>query len=171
MEQSREHNKGRAIGLLRGAGTRMASWFYVMHRALRLRGALMSTIHQAKFATIGLVKTDDRVRECIQDINDPLFWKSIYQLLRAVFPALRALRYADSAKPSMDKVYMLCHRLTQALTASKECLNDAVLFPSTVDVSLAQEMELLIDEEEEAGVEEGLVEDEEEQAEEGTDDG
>ena len=149
MEQSREHNNGRAIGLLRGAGTRMASWFYAMHRALRLRGALMSTIHQAKFATIGLVKTDDRVRECVQDINDPQFWKSIYQLLRAVFPALRALRYADSAKPSMDKIYMLSHRLTQALTASKECLNNAHLFPSTVDVSLAQEMGLLIDEDEE----------------------
>ena len=65
MEQSKEHNNGKATGLLRGAGTRMASWFYAMHRLLRNCGALISTIHQAKFATISLVKTDDRVRECI----------------------------------------------------------------------------------------------------------
>ena len=123
----------------------------------------MSTIHQAKFATIGLVKTDDRVRECVQDINDPQFWKFIYQLLHAVFPALRALHYADSAKPSMDKIYMLSHRLTQALTASKECLNNTHLFSLTIDVLLAQEMGLLIDEDEEdVEVEEEEEEEEEE---------
>ena len=54
---------------------------------------------------------------------------------------------------------MLSHRLTQALTASKECLNNAHLFPLTVDVSLAQEMGLLIDEDEE----EVEVEEEEEE--------
>ena len=150
MEQSKEHNNGRATGLLRGAGTRMASWFYAMHRLLRNRGALISTIHQAKFATISLVKTDDRVRECIQDINDLDFWKALYQLLRAVFPALRALRYADSSKPMMDKIYMLCHRLTQALEASKECLNNQELFPGDIDVALAQEMNIIIDQDEDS---------------------
>ena len=149
MEQTREHNNGKSIGLLRGAGTRMASWFYAMHRLLRLRGALMSTIHQAKFATISLVKTDDRVREAIQDINDPDFWKAIYQLLRAVFPALRALRYTDSSKPSMDKVYMLCHRLTQALNASKEGLNNEHLFPGDIEANLLREMDVLAEEDDE----------------------
>jgi hypothetical protein len=149
IEQSKEHNGGRALNLLRGTDVRMASWFYSMHRLLRSRAALMSTIHQAKFATIGLVKTDDRVRECIQDINDPEFWKAIYQLLRAVFPALRALRYADSGKPSLDKIYMLCNRLTLALNASKDPLSNQVLFPGQVDVGLELEMTITQEEDDE----------------------
>ena len=159
IEQSKEHNGGRSLNLLRGTDVRMASWFYSMHRLLRLRAPLMSTIHQAKFATISLVKTDDRVRECIQDINDPEFWKAMYQLLRAVFPALRALRYADSGKPSMDKMYTLCHRLTLALNASKEPLSNQVLFPREVDVGLEQEMAMAKaeDEEEELELEERFV--------------
>ena len=149
LQQSKEHNSGRSLNLLRGTDVRMASWFYSMHRALRLRAALMSTIHQAKFATISLVKTDDRVRECIQDINDTEFWKAIYQLLRAVFPALRALRYADSGKPSLDKIYTLCHRLTRALNSSKEPLSNQVLFPGDINVGLQQEMSMAQAEDEE----------------------
>ena len=49
MAQSSMYNKGRPVGLLRGAGTRFASWFYAMHQALRLRQALLSTIHQQNF--------------------------------------------------------------------------------------------------------------------------
>ena len=37
MAQSALENQGRKVGLLRGAGTRMALWFYAMMRALRLR--------------------------------------------------------------------------------------------------------------------------------------
>jgi hypothetical protein len=73
MEQTRAHNKGRQIGLLRGAGTRMATWFYAMHRGLCLRAALKATIHQAKFSELSLVKTDARVREAVLDINDDDF--------------------------------------------------------------------------------------------------
>lgn len=138
----------------------MASWFYSMHRLLRLRALLMSNIHQAKkFATISLVKTDDRARECIQDINDPEFWKAIYQLLRAVFPALHALRYADLGKPSMDKMYTLCHQLELALNASKEPLSNQVLFPREIDVGLELEMAMAQaeDEEEELELEERFV--------------
>ena len=125
----------------------MTSWFYSMHWLLRLRAPLMSTIHQAKFATIGLVKTEGRVQEYIQDLNDPEFWKAIYQLLRAAFPALCALRYADSGKPSLDKIHMICNRLTLALNASKEPLSNQVLFPGQVDVGLEQEMTIAEEEE------------------------
>ena len=120
----------------------------------------MSTICQAKFATISLVKTDDCVRECIQDINNPEFWKAMYQLLQAVFLALRALRYADSGKPSMiDKMYTLCHQIQLALNASKEPLSNQVLFPVKVDVGLEQEMVMAEaeDEEEELELEERFV--------------
>ena len=50
-------NGGRAIGLLRGAGTRFATWFYAMHRAQRLERALLATDHDPHFAKLDIVKT------------------------------------------------------------------------------------------------------------------
>ena len=57
MAQSSMANKGRKVGLLRGAGTRMALWFYAMMCLLRLRQALMATIHQQKFTDLSLNET------------------------------------------------------------------------------------------------------------------
>ena len=95
IKQSISANSGRAIaiGLLCGAGTRMATWFYAAHRALRLKDVLLATVHQPQFTDLELVKNDDRVRLAVLDIRDPMFWKSNYTPLRAIFPVLRALRY------------------------------------------------------------------------------
>jgi hypothetical protein len=49
-------------------------------------------------------------------------------VLRAVFPALRLLRYFDKSTPAMDKIYYLSHRTTIALEKSEEFLNDEALF-------------------------------------------
>ncbi len=40
-----------------------------------------------------------------QDIEDKFFWKAIYCLLRAVFPALKALQDCNATCPAMDKIY------------------------------------------------------------------
>ena len=101
MAQSALANRGRKVGLLRGAGTRMALWFYAMMRLLRLKQALMATIHQQKFTDLQLNET---VAMAVQDIENPDFWKCLYVLLRAVFPALRLLRYCDKSKPAIDKI-------------------------------------------------------------------
>ena len=127
IAQSTIANK-RAIGLLRGSGNRMGNWFYAMHRALRLKDALVATIHQSIFATLSIVKTDDRVRLAVMDVKSPTFWKSIYVLLRSVYPALRTLRYCDSNTPAMDKIFFLSHRVSCALQNSVEKLNDEELF-------------------------------------------
>ena len=127
MAQSSNYNKGRPVGLLRGAGTRFASWFYAMHRVLRLRQALLSTIHQQKFLELESVKKQS-VRQAIRDIEDKKFWKCLYILLRCVFPALRALRFCDASKPVMDKIFFLSHRTTEAIIRSQEFLNDPNLF-------------------------------------------
>ena len=50
-------NKGRKVGLLRGAGTRMALLFYAMMRVLRLKQALMATIHQQRFVDLTVNET------------------------------------------------------------------------------------------------------------------
>jgi hypothetical protein len=57
MAQSSLTNGGRAVGLLRGAGTRMALWFYAMLRLLRVRQPLTATVHQQKFVKLNLNKT------------------------------------------------------------------------------------------------------------------
>jgi hypothetical protein len=46
MAQSALANKGFSVGLLCGAGTRMAFWFYTMMHLFRLKGPLGATIHQ-----------------------------------------------------------------------------------------------------------------------------
>jgi hypothetical protein len=52
MHHSALANNGRKIGLLRGAGTRMASWFYAMVRALCLRQVLLATVHSVQFTNL-----------------------------------------------------------------------------------------------------------------------
>ncbi len=92
------------IGLLHGAGSRFATWFYAMHRALRMKPPFKATIHNPSFASLS---KNDCVAAAIVDIEDEVFWKAIYCFLRAVFPALKALQYCDSNIPAMDKVYFL----------------------------------------------------------------
>ena len=117
MAQSALANQGRKVGLLRGAGTRMALWFYAMILALRLRQPLTATIHQQKFVDLILNKS---AKAAVSDIKDDKFWKCIYMLLRAVFPALRLLHYCDKNKPAMDKIFFLSHSATVALEKSEE---------------------------------------------------
>ena len=100
MGQSSLANGGKKVGLLRGAGTRMAMWFYAMIRLLRLELPLKATVHQQKFTTLNL---NESARMSILDIKDDKFWKCLYLILRSTFPALKLLRYCNTNKPSMDK--------------------------------------------------------------------
>jgi hypothetical protein len=142
MAQSALANNGRKVGLLRGAGTRMALWFYAMLRLLRLKQPLRATIHQQKFVDLN---HNDSVRAAVHDIKDDKFWKCIYLLLRAVFPALRLLRYCDKSKPAMDKIFFLSHRTTLALEKSEEFLNDKQFFGSLrMDSNLDREGNIVL---------------------------
>ncbi len=130
MAQSALANAGRRVGLLRGASTRMASWFYAMMRILRHRNVLLATIHTTKFRDLS---KNDRVQGAVFDIEDPLFFKALFVLLRAVFPAIRALRYSDSNTPMMDKIYFPSKRTVLSLTSSIDALNNPDLFGKFVD--------------------------------------
>jgi hypothetical protein len=64
----------------------------------------------------------------------------MYILLCSVYPALRALCYCDSSKPSMDNIFFLSHRTTQAIEMSKESLDDESIFGSLkTDANLNRE--------------------------------
>ena len=52
QKQSKKHNEGRHIGLIRAAETRMAGQAIVMQRFLRLRPAIISTITSPEFRSI-----------------------------------------------------------------------------------------------------------------------
>ena len=64
----------------------------------------------------------------MRDVKDEKFWKCIYIILCAVFPALRLLCYCDKNKPTMDKIFFLSHRTTVALNKSEALLNNKLLF-------------------------------------------
>jgi hypothetical protein len=127
MAQSALANRGRKVCLICGAGTCMALWFYAMIRLIRLQQPLKATIHQHNFLDLALTNS---AKGTVHDIKDNNFWKCMYILLRAVFPALRALRYCDSNTPCMDKLYYLSHRTTVAIEKSQDDLNDKSLFGS-----------------------------------------
>jgi hypothetical protein len=130
-------NKGNQVGLLRGAGTRFASWFYAMMRLLHLKEPLKSTIYQQKFRDIFL---NASARAAVKDIGDEKLWKCMCILLRSVYPALRDLCYRNSSKPSMDKIFFLSHRTMQTIEISKESLDDESLFGSLkMDPNLSRE--------------------------------
>lgn len=58
--------------MLRGATTRMASWFYAMMRVLRHKDVLKATIHTLQFRE--LLK-NDKVRGAVRDIENATFLK------------------------------------------------------------------------------------------------
>jgi hypothetical protein len=107
VAQSALANIGRKVCLIRGAGTCVALWFYAMICLIPLQQPLKATIHQQKFLDLALTNS---AKGAVHDIKDNNFWKCMYILLRAVFPALRALQYCDSNTPCMDKLYYLSHR-------------------------------------------------------------
>lgn len=68
---------------------------------------LKTTVHGAAFTS---VLVNNKVELAVKDIDNKVFWKAIYILLRAVFHALKMLRYCDSNIPAMDKIFHLIKR-------------------------------------------------------------
>ncbi len=117
-----------SVPYLRCCGTRMTLWFYAMMRLIRLQQPLNATIHQHKLLDLSLTTS---AKGAVQDIKEENFWKCMYILIRAVFPALRALWYCDSNMPCMDKLFHLSHRTTVAIEDSLVDLNDESLLAAS----------------------------------------
>ena len=125
IAQSAAMNNGRKIGLLRGAGTQFATWFYAMVRVLRLKPVLLATVHNVEFRKLTLPR---RARLASRDVVNAGYFKAMYILLRSVFSALRLLCYSDSNTPALDKAGFLTHRTSVAIEKSVDLLNDSELF-------------------------------------------
>jgi len=107
--------------------------FYAMHRALRLRNALLATVHHPHFANLDIVKKNNRVMLAVLDIKNDQFWHVLYILLQSVYPALLSLRYTGANKPSMCKLFYLAHQVTKVLQISRDPVNDESVFSSFED--------------------------------------
>ena len=73
IAQTTKANGGRAVGLLRGAGTRFATWFYAIYRVLRLEGSLFATVHDPNFAKLDIVKTNNRDMLAVHGVKSKSF--------------------------------------------------------------------------------------------------
>ncbi len=129
MAQASHLNKRKRKGLLCGARTWFATWFYAMHRLLQQRQALKATIHNQTF--IDLPKTNGVIK-AVRDTEDNNFWKHIYVLLCALFSSLKALRLHNTNVSGMDKIYYLVHRACAAVAKSVAVLNDETLFGTII---------------------------------------
>ncbi len=121
-------------GLLHGAGTRFATCFYTVHRALPMKPAQKATNNNPSFASLS---KNDHVAAAVYDIKDEVFWKAIHCHLYDVFPALKALRYCDSNIPAMDKILVLVKWADEALLDLQLILDDQDLFGSMRGVMLS----------------------------------
>ena len=101
----------------------MATWLYAMTQVLHHKDVLLSTVHTVTFRDL---PKNDHTKAAIIDSTDRRFFKALYILLRALYPA--ALRYCDKNDPAMDKIYFLAHRTSLALEWSISLLDDMDLF-------------------------------------------
>ena len=75
--------------------------------------------------------------QAAEDVNDEKLWKANYILTRAIYPLLKLLRFSDSNKPGMDKLYYCLHQTRLSFSKSKYALDDTSLFSNAaVDKNL-----------------------------------
>jgi hypothetical protein len=89
MKQSRLHNAGKAIGLIRAADTRMAGYIIAFLRLLRLKPVVDSTVSSPEFIRLQIET------EMLHIMRKPEYWSALLLITRAVFSGLRVLRLAD----------------------------------------------------------------------------
>jgi hypothetical protein len=89
MNHSRLHNKGKSIGLIRAADTRMAGYIIAFLRLLRQKPVIDSTVAAPEFIRLE-VETS-----LVNILKKPEYWKGLLLITRAVFAPLRVLRLAD----------------------------------------------------------------------------
>ncbi len=106
-------------------GTRLTTWFYAIHCMLCLKRALKVIVYRVSF--VSLVK-HARVVPTVEYIEDDMFWRAIFCLLRAVFAALKTLRFCDSNQPMMDKILFFVNCSDCAQQISAFMLDDETLF-------------------------------------------
>lgn len=126
MVQATQLNKEKKIGLLWGAELNLLHGLMSCMGDFN-RGALW---RQPSITFINLSKTG-RIIEAIKDIEGIDFWKHIYFVPQALFPALKALWFFDTNFPGMDKIYYLIHSARCVIAKLVALLRNENLFAPT----------------------------------------
>ncbi len=85
----------------------------------------MATVHSPYFETL---VHNTKTALAVQDTENNQVWRAVYFLLRAMFPALRVLRYYDANKAAIDKIYFCGDQAQNALLRSNSLLSNYSLF-------------------------------------------
>ena len=96
-----------------------------MHRDLRMRKALFSTVSSAEFNTMAMNSILSKVVSYIQDNKA---WERIYVLLKILPPCLFNPCLADSNKSRMDKVLYYSRMTKISIIKSSSDLDNKELF-------------------------------------------
>jgi hypothetical protein len=135
INQSKQFNGGRKVGLIRAAGTRMAGHSYAQLRMLRLRGPLLATINSAAYINLKLKGVSKMVEAFLGNAD---MWEATFSLQRCLFPMIRVLRLGDMAAcGGMSKMLYYVHKTDEAIEKSMVLLKDLKYFddhqPSDAD--------------------------------------
>jgi hypothetical protein len=126
INQSKNFNGGRKVGLIRAAGTRMAGHAYAQCRMLRLRAPLMATITSAAYIDLKLKGFPKKVEEYLSNSD---MWEATYIVQRCLFPMIRVLRLGDKAAcGGMSKVLYYVHKTDEAIAQSMDALKNLKYF-------------------------------------------
>ena len=96
-----------------------------MIRLVRMRNTLLATIHKEKFHLLDL---NNCARPSIIDIEDKIFWKSLYSILCAIYLDFFFHGYCNSNTLAMDKIFFLSHCTSNSIVQSMAVLNKTILF-------------------------------------------
>ena len=122
----KKESHNRNIGLFSGNDTRMAGYFIVMHRYLRMKKSLIATVSSSEFNTITL---NSKLYKVVSYIQDNKTWERIYVLLKIIFLCVLVLRLADSNKSGMDNIFYY-YRMTKIfIIKSSSDIDNEELFP------------------------------------------
>ena len=127
MKYATAFNNGCNLGLLCSTDIRMSFYFYYIIRCLFQRSALLSTIYTPIWVS---ARKTDRVRKAVLDIKSSQTWKSLYILIRALFPCLQVLCLDDTNRLGMRKYYFLSNRIDATNLRSARDQDDNDIFPA-----------------------------------------
>jgi hypothetical protein len=130
MNQSKQFNHGRRLGLIRAAGTRMAGHAYAQIRMLRLKAPLLATINSAAYIDLKLKGFPKKVERFL---SNPDMWHAVFVIERCLYPMIRVLRLCDTARcGGMSKLLYFVHKTDAAIEQSVLLLKDLKYFDDHV---------------------------------------
>ena len=81
--------------------------------------------NQAQFCEL---PKNEHICAAILNISGQNYFKTRYVLLGAIFSTISELRYCDKGEPSIDKIYVLTFRASEALKRSLDLLYHSSVF-------------------------------------------